>query len=78
MSVHELERLAARAMIEAGLDPCLSGHTMEFAGGANCGCEDGACSVPVYECALCGDSDYGENDEAKAKRRHCTDLKGAL
>lgn len=44
---------------------------MQFAGGKNCGCHDGGCSVPVYVCSRCGDSDYGDNQEAAAIRAEC-------
>jgi hypothetical protein len=48
----------------------------EHMGGVNCGCDGGACSVPVYGCKACGDSDYGQNDEATRKRNHCAELSG--
>jgi hypothetical protein len=43
------------------------GHRWAHIGGCNCGCENvaGGCSVPVYECAKCGDCDYGDNAEAR-------------
>jgi hypothetical protein len=50
---------------------CQDGHDWKFVGGANCGCEDGACSVSVYECSRCGDCDYGENEESKDLRDRC-------
>jgi hypothetical protein len=63
-----LERLATVA-------PCAAkGHDWRHIGGMNCCCSpDGRCSVPVYECAWCGDCDYGENDEAAEKRRNCAE-----
>jgi hypothetical protein len=70
---HKLERLAAEAAALAGGDhPCrLLGHLWAFDGGANCGCEDGQCSVPVHRCTSCGDYDYGDNSEAAEKRKAC-------
>lgn len=47
-------------------------HDLVCVGGANCGCKDGSCSVPVFTCARCGDSDYGENSEARDIRKRCT------
>lgn len=50
------------------------GHRWKHMGGRNCGCHDGAsCSVPVHECTVCGDCDYGENrwsDETRAECPH--------
>ena len=70
--MHELERLAAEAVVLAGGEhPCgVLGHKWVFVGGANCGCEDGGCSVPVHECH-CGDCDYGDNAEADEIRKRC-------
>jgi hypothetical protein len=44
-----------------------------FMGGKNACCEiDGCgCSVPVYGCPKCGDSDYGDNAEACEIREQC-------
>jgi hypothetical protein len=50
---------------------CVAGHKWVSMGGCNCGCPDGRCSVPVCECTVCGDYDYGDNDEANAKRERC-------
>lgn len=63
-----------------------AGCDMRSVGGANCGCEfeveglhgekttvSGCCSVPVNTCARCGDSDYGDNAEAKEVRRLCAE-----
>ena len=53
---------------------CEAGHDMRHVGGANAGCGDGCCcSVPVHACTRCGDSDYGENDEAERIRRECAE-----
>jgi hypothetical protein len=53
------------------------GHRWKFIGGRNCCCEavevgeHGGCSVPVHECAVCGDCDYGDNEEADDIRAAC-------
>ena len=61
-----LEQLAAQAAAEAGFHPCAQGHTPVFEGGANAGCDDECvCSVPVYGCSVCGDLDYGDNEDAR-------------
>lgn len=62
----ELERIVLRVAIEAGAtyNCLLLGHVWVSTGGRNCGCEDGCCSVPVHECEVCGDCDYGDNEEA--------------
>lgn len=63
--VARLERIAATATCrEMGCD-------MQHSGGMNCGCDEGSCSVPVYVCTRCGDSDYGDNQEALDKRATC-------
>lgn len=46
-------------------------HDLVCKGGANCGCKDGGCSVPVFVCTRCGDCDYGENAEAREVRDAC-------
>ncbi len=51
----------------------LGRHDWQHLGGAWCGCDDGSCSVPVYLCSRCGDSDYGHNEEAADIRRRCLD-----
>lgn len=49
-------------------------HEMVFYGGANAGCGRlCTCSIPVYVCKLCGDSDYGNNDEASEIVKTCKD-----
>lgn len=51
---------------------CSKGHTWVSRGGCNAGCDDDcACSVPVHECAHCGDCDYGQNEEADEIRANC-------
>lgn len=69
----EMDRLIAEATVLAGGEhPCaILGHKWFQIGGANCGCEDGGCSVPVHECEACGDFDYGHNAEADEKRKRC-------
>jgi hypothetical protein len=64
---HLRRRIAAEACDVAG-------HDWHSIGGRNAGCqEDGfcSCSVPVHECAVCGDCDYGDNDEADQVRGCC-------
>lgn len=47
-------------------------HQMRSVGGCNAGCsKDCACSVPVNECAMCGESDYGDNEDARDVRAEC-------
>lgn len=69
-----MTRLIAEASVLAGADhPCaILGHVWVSDGGANCGCPDGHCSVPVHRCDSCGDHDYGENEDADDVRRNCT------
>ena len=64
--VARLERIAATATCrEIGCD-------MQHYGGRNAGCGDACCcSVPVYACTRCGDSDYGDNAEADERRSAC-------
>lgn len=77
-----LDRLIIEASVLAGAPhPCqVLGHRWKHIGGMNCGCEgvdaegtpwQGQCSVPVYKCVVCDDSDYGDNTEAVEKRRAC-------
>lgn len=56
--------------------PCAEvGHTWASPGGMNAGCSDTcSCSVPVNVCTKCGDSDYGDNDEASITRDRCRTL----
>ncbi len=64
--VARLERAVAGASCrEVGCD-------MKSVGGCNAGCGDGCgCSVPVFVCTRCGDSDYGDNEEARQTREDC-------
>jgi hypothetical protein len=55
---------------------CYSGrHEWRHIGGRNACCRDDpancGCSVPVHECAKCGDCDYGDNAEADQVRAEC-------
>lgn len=50
---------------------CQTGYDWQQIGGRNCGCEDGHCSVPVMECGVCGQCDYGDNDEAREVVSDC-------
>lgn len=53
----------------------LGRHTWVHLGGSNAGCSrDCNCSVPVYQCTVCGDCDYGDNKEADETRRRCAAL----
>lgn len=72
-----MDRLIAEAVVLAGGDhPCsILGHKWVHTGGANCGCEDGGCSVPVHECEACLDCDYGDNADADEVRKYCAELK---
>ena len=64
-----LERIAATATCrELGCD-------MVSIGGCNCGCNEwSCCSVPVHQCARCGDCDYGDNTEATKIKRVCREM----
>lgn len=73
--ISELEgKLARLRQIERSA-PCAEvGHRWRHIGGKNAGCEldrDCKCSVPVHECEVCGDCDYGDNAEAREKRSDC-------
>jgi hypothetical protein len=54
---------------------CYNGHTWVHRGGRNASCalmgNDCGCSIPVYECARCGECDYGENNEATLTIDEC-------
>lgn len=69
--VARLERIVAAAS-------CAEvGHRWKFTGGRNCCCEavevgeSGGCSIPVHECEVCGDCDYGDNQDATDVRATC-------
>lgn len=67
------EAEANRLRREIAQGPCREvGHDWQFAGGSNLGCdEDCQCGGPVYTCTKCGDSDYGDNEEADELRADC-------
>lgn len=71
----EAERLALEVAmdLEYGPErPCCTDHEWLSAGGCNAGCEEHcACSVPVNICRVCGDCDYGDNEEAAEIRALC-------
>ena len=72
MSVSLTRLIAEASVLAGGAHPCgVLGHKWVFSGGANCGCDDGSFSIPVYECASCGDFDYGDNEEATEMRAKC-------
>lgn len=48
------------------------GHRWVCLGGCNAGCSDHcSCSVPVHECSVCKDCDYGDNPEGDHIREKC-------
>lgn len=75
ISEEEFYRLKEKAGENLTRDPSLcikNGHTWRFKGGANAGCCDHCdCSVSVHECIVCGDCDYGENDEKADVLANC-------
>lgn len=52
---------------------CLkNGHVWKIIGGKIAGCaRDCCCSIPVNECSVCGDCDYGDNAVARAQIDAC-------
>ena len=68
--VEALKRRAAMATCAE-----MGEHDWKFIGGCNAGCHDDCslcgCSVPVHQCARCGDCDYGENSEAESIIANC-------
>ena len=75
----ELARLERRAELLPKAQQCAElGHDWRHIGGRNAGCGGDACScsVPVHECARCGDCDYGENDEAEKTMADCAADRG--
>jgi hypothetical protein len=69
----ELENRAERLRARIAAADCReAGCKMEHVGGKNAGCSDDCCcSVPVYVCPKCGDSDYGDNPEAAQTIANC-------
>lgn len=73
----EVEARAAHLRNRIGAENCFTaGHDWRHVGGKNAGCDRGndcGCSVPVHECLVCGDSDYGDTPEAAQIIRHCAE-----
>ena len=72
----DLDRLIAEASVLAGGEhPCaILGHKWKHIGGRHCGCpgiNTHGCSVPVHECEVCGDCDYGDNADADEIKLEC-------
>lgn len=62
-------------MSHRALHPCVDGHSWRYIGGSNCGCHpDAQCSLPVRQCEICGDCDYGQNAEAEATKVACPEV----
>ena len=67
-----LEAEAARLRRVIASNSCAEGHTWESVGGANAGCDDWChCSIPVHTCLVCGDCDYGDNEESGDIKKRC-------
>lgn len=63
-------------MRDPHLNYCANGHIMVILGGTNCGCyPDASCSVPVYSCRECGDSDYGDSEHARLIKSLCSEAR---
>jgi hypothetical protein len=61
MSQETLQHLIAEAQALAGDHPCsVLGHAWRTCGGRRCPRGSEACSQAAYECAKCGEFDYGE------------------
>lgn len=71
----EAEARAAHLRNRIAAEGCATaGHNWKHIGGKNAGCcDDCGCSVPVHECAVCGDCDYGDNDEAVRTMALCNE-----
>jgi hypothetical protein len=71
----EAEARAAHLRNRIAAETCATaGHDWRHIGGRNAGCERGCCcSIPVHECTVCGDSDYGDNEEARTKIKACAE-----
>jgi hypothetical protein len=55
-----LQHLIAEAVALGGGDLCAAGHDWRCAGGRACPHGRAGCSQTVYQCARCGEYDYGE------------------
>lgn len=71
--LEDAEALAARLRQQIKSGTCAeTGHDWQFLGGRNAGCADWCCcSIPVHQCAKCGDCDYGDNAEVAEKMANC-------
>lgn len=69
----EAEDRAAELRRRIAAEGCATaGHVWRHIGGRNAACSDDCgCSVPVHECTVCGDSDYGDNPEAAKTLAEC-------
>jgi hypothetical protein len=51
---------------------CQEAHDWEFVGAKPCCCERGdGCSIPVFQCRICRDYDYGDNEERREIEYNC-------
>lgn len=77
VELEEAKREVARLERAVARSSCSEvGHRWKHIGGRNAGCDLAdrcCCSVPVHECEVCGDCDYGESDEAIEVLRACTE-----
>jgi hypothetical protein len=69
----DAEARVERLRLQVAQGTCAEvGHDWRLLGGKNAGCcDDCGCSVPVRECAKCGDCDYGDTPEADEIRARC-------
>lgn len=69
----DAEARVAQLKLQIAQGTCVeTGHDWRMIGGRNAGCDDDCrCSVPVHVCRHCGDSDYGDNEEARQTREDC-------
>ena len=68
----------ARLELAVAAAPCHEvGHHWRMIGGKACCCEGGGCSIPVHECEVCGDFDYGDNQWGEKTRRECREERDA-
>lgn len=71
-----LQHLIAEALALGGTNICAAGHDWQSQGGRRCprATDDSEppCSQTVYQCARCGDWDYGQ--EGGPAHRECFDL----
>ena len=76
--IRETEAKLARLKSLAAAVTCaeMGEHDWRFIGSCGCTCSDGYCSVPVHECARCGDCDYGNNAEAAEVKLECAKVIG--